>query len=460
MIPLPVILIFDVGKTNKKVLLFDEQYKLVFEESSQFSEITDEDNFPCEDVSALVSWLSNSLDRMLSRKEFNIRAVNFSGYGASFVYLNENGEVIFPLYNYLKPYPEHLQKTFYEQYGGVQQFSKRTASPMLGNLNSGMQLYRLKCEKPEGFRSIRHALHLPQFLCYVITRKACTDITSIGCHTNLWDFSSKNYHEWVTREDIESKFPPIMPGDTCIRIQPKDQILCTGIGLHDSSAALIPYQASFHDPFILLSTGTWCISLNPFNDRPLTAHELERDCLCYLTFEGKPVKASRLFAGHEHELQLKRLGEHFHLSQDTFTQLRFEEAADGVLSLQQVLQKLQADTDLDKPFEAVALDTFKNFREAYFYLMLNIMRKQVASTRLVLHGSPVKRLFVDGGFSKNHIYMNLLSLAFPEMDVCAASVPQASALGAALIMHKHWNPQPLPGNLVDFHQYSLNVKIM
>ena len=41
----PVILIFDVGKTNKKLLLFDEQYKVVFEESKQFTETTDEDGF-------------------------------------------------------------------------------------------------------------------------------------------------------------------------------------------------------------------------------------------------------------------------------------------------------------------------------------------------------------------------------------------------------------------------------
>ena len=28
-----VILIFDVGKTNKKILLFDDHYRLVFEDS-------------------------------------------------------------------------------------------------------------------------------------------------------------------------------------------------------------------------------------------------------------------------------------------------------------------------------------------------------------------------------------------------------------------------------------------
>ena len=49
-------------------------------------------------------------------------------------------------------------------YGGESQFSKQTASPVLGNLNSGMQLYRMKYEKPEKFKQINYALHLPQYL--------------------------------------------------------------------------------------------------------------------------------------------------------------------------------------------------------------------------------------------------------------------------------------------------------
>ena len=39
---LPVILIFDIGKTNKKLILYNERYQLVHEESIQFSEIKDE----------------------------------------------------------------------------------------------------------------------------------------------------------------------------------------------------------------------------------------------------------------------------------------------------------------------------------------------------------------------------------------------------------------------------------
>ena len=112
---IPVIAIFDVGKTNKKLLLFDEQYKLVFEESRHLEETKDEDGFSCEDVTALTQWVKDSFQQMLDEKKFEIKAVNFSAYGASFVYLDEKLKVIPPLYNYLKPYSPELKRKFYKR---------------------------------------------------------------------------------------------------------------------------------------------------------------------------------------------------------------------------------------------------------------------------------------------------------------------------------------------------------
>ena len=51
--PNPVIAIIDVGKTNKKLFLFDEHYKIVFERSARFAETVDEDGDPCENLESL-----------------------------------------------------------------------------------------------------------------------------------------------------------------------------------------------------------------------------------------------------------------------------------------------------------------------------------------------------------------------------------------------------------------------
>jgi sugar (pentulose or hexulose) kinase len=78
-------------------------------------------------------------------------------------------------------------------------------------------------------------------------------------------------------------------------------------------------------------------------------------------------------------------------------------------------------------------------------LMLDIMDQQIISTRLVLHDTDVRRIFVDGGFGRNQLYMHLLAEAFPGVEVFTASIPQATAMGAALAIHRHWNNHPLPG---------------
>ena len=430
---LPVILIFDIGKTNKKVLLFNEQYKLVYESDATFTETADEDGFPCEDVYILTSWIRVAFNDLLQHPSFEIKAVNFSAYGASFVYLDEALKVCLPLYNYLKPYSVVLQKQFYETYGGGSLVSQETASPVLGSLNSGLQLYRIKYESPAAFDKIKYALHLPQYISFILSRKINADITSIGCHTTLWDFQHNKYHRWVIDEDLVDKLPGIKNSKEIAGLA--NDTIPIGVGLHDSSGALVPYLYSFKEPFVLLSTGTWCISLNPFNHTVLTDHELKQDCLCYLSIEGKSVKASRLFAGYEHEQQVKQLAERFNVPIDSYKKVTFNAAV--------------LDNDLsDDHYEA-----------AYHQLIASIIAKQVISTRLILQGAKVKKIFVDGGFSKNAVYMHLLANAFPEYDVFAASVPQASALGAALSIHASWNSNDISADLIGLKHYAPEHKI-
>lgn len=391
--PIKCILIFDIGKTNKKVLLYNEQYEVVYEDAIQLKEIEDEDRFPCEDIAALTSWVKNNVESLQANAQFTVKAIHYSAYGASFVYLDEQGNVIAPLYNYLKPYNASTKLQFESNYGSIENICLETASPNLDNLNSGLQLYRLKIEQPLLYSKIKWALHLPQYIHYIITGEIASDITSVGCHTLLWDFKSNQYHAWVMKEGIDKILPPI-----------KEKV-----GLHDSSAAIIPYLSAFSEPFVLISTGTWCISLNPFNETALANEEMELDTLCYMSYEGKPVKASRLFAGKEHEVGLKEITEMYNNQDD--------------------------------------------FDAAYKKLMDEIVQKQIKSTNLILCNSNVKRIFVDGGFSKNEHYMQGLANGYPEIEIYAATIPQASSLGAALVIHENWNNQSKFTNLIELKLY-------
>lgn len=462
---IPVVVIFDVGKTNKKIFLFDENYQIVFERSARFIETCDEAGDACENLESLRLSIFDALREIMRRKEFIIKAVNFSTYGASLVYIDEYGKPLAPLYNYLKPYPEALKAEFYDQYGGEQKIAYETASPILGSLNSGMQLYRMKKEKPELFQKIHYALHLPQYLSYLVSGIECSDLTSIGCHTQLWDFKRKNYHDWVIKEGLDKKLAPIHHADEAFPAEFPGNLYKVGIGLHDSSAALIPYLINFHEPFILISTGTWCITMNPFNADPLTAEELEQDCLCYLQFKGKPVKASRLFSGYEHEQQVKRIGAHFGQGVSRYRNMRYHAAIADRLFEAFKSDALKEEGEL-KPGETMSpgtknaafgsrdLSSFATDEEAYHQFMLDIVIQQHIASSLVMNGDAVKRIFVDGGFSKNAIYMNLLARLFPKMEVFAASMAQATAIGTALAIHDHWNSKQMPNDIIELKYYA------
>jgi sugar (pentulose or hexulose) kinase len=440
---IPVAAIFDIGKTNKKFILFDERYSPVYEVQEQLPEILDEDGFPGEDIEALTAWVKQALRNAVAQKDFWIRAINFSAYGASLVHLDAEGKILTPLYNYLKPYPSELENKFSASFGDV---SAATASPALGNLNTGLQLYRLKHERPDLFSRIRYALHLPQYLSYCVTGRPFSELTSLGCHTALWDFKRHDYHAWVTSEEIDRKFAPLCSGDVTLPVTAEGHGCISGIGLHDSSSAIIPYHLRFREPFVLISTGTWSISLNPFNQRPLTDSELKQDCLCYFSWDGVPIKASRVLAGHYHDEQVKRMALHFHVGERHFETVVYDQAIVDRLPNLPVSDEGAGLTESAIPFPH--FDAMRTYEEAYHQLMRTIVHHQVISTRWVLQDSGARQLMVDGGFSQNRVYMNLLAKAFPGITVCSARLPQASALGAALVIRKKWNNQPLPADLV------------
>jgi len=65
----------------------------------------------------------------------------------------------------------------------------------------------------------------------------------------------------------------------------------------------------------------------------------------------------------------------------------------------------------------------------------------------------VRKIFVDGGFAKNNIYMTMLANALPGLDIYGATISQASALGAAMAIHKTWNNGSLPADIIELKRF-------
>jgi sugar (pentulose or hexulose) kinase len=424
--------VFDIGKTNKKFFLFDQDFHQVFREYASFEPVYDEDGYPTEDLAALQSWLKGLFNRILNAEKYQVKAINFSSYGASFVHLDENGEVLTPLYNYTKPIDQQVVDCFFARYGPQEVLAQRTGSPDGGLLSSGLQLYWLKHSKPEIWQKVRYSLHLPQYLNYIFTGIPLSEYTSIGCHTGLWDYEKKDYHAWVYTEEIHKKLPPIVSTETSINMNYNGRRMQIGMGIHDSSAAMIPYIRSISKPFILVSTGTWSIALNPFADHQLlSATEIQESCLNYMRINGKAVKATRLFIGNEYNLQVKKLVTYFGVPADHHMEVKFNEALFYRLSDRFSAHFKWESLGIKQTLAQTRLE-FDSFEEALHQLMIELVLLQVAKIKTVLGQQQIENLYIDGGFSDNDIFIKLLSHYLRDMTLHTTSASLGSAVGAAI----------------------------
>ncbi|MFD0988873.1 FGGY-family carbohydrate kinase [Mariniflexile jejuense] len=423
--------VFDIGKTNKKFFLFDKDYKEVYKEYIHFDEIEDEDGHPTENLKALQEWLKRVFENILEASEFNVKAINFSTYGASFVHLDENGEALTPLYNYTKPLDENLVASFLEKYGPKETFLNKIGCYDLSMLNSGMQLYWLKHTKPEIFSKIKYSLHLPQYLSYIFTGIPLSEFTSIGCHTALWDYEKKDYHEWVYKEGINNILPTIVSTETSINMNYNGKRIKIGVGIHDSSAALLPYVRSIKKKFVLVSTGTWSITLNPFTEHPISENSKNVDSINYMRINGKPVKATRLFLGNEYKVQVSKLDKHFGVPEDYHRHVKFD--YDTYLEITKDFEymfKWESISDSNMPQQTKF--PYIKFEHAYHQLMTELVLLQIKSIKSAIGEDEIKRLYVDGGFSGNDLFVKLLSHYFRDKKLRTTDASLGSALGAAI----------------------------
>lgn len=429
-----VVAIFDIGKTNKKLLLFDKNFELVFRNSIKFDEIVDDDNFPCDDIESIENWIKGEVKRIQEEGVYAIKAINFSTHGATLVYLDKEGKRITPLYNYLKPLDHVDFEDLYQRFDGVGEFSRRTASPAYGMLNAGLQMYWLKYFKPDAWEKVETILHYPQYLSYLFTKNVRADFTSIGAHTAIWDFDKMNYHNWLSVENID--LPKPTNGKQAIMAKVNGESIAIGSGLHDSSASIIPLlDKNDGNEFVLLSTGTWIISMNPFSRETLTQHQLENNCLCFMTPDKQQVKSSMQFLGRIHEAHVEAFSSYFMVDKDTHLHLTLDEAQ--CVKIHSSRSMIFLDDKIDTQFEVkdFLLSKFENYKSAYYQLIFEISKKVIDAVDLIVdEKSNLKAIYISGGFNRNRIFIQFIKLMRPDIVVKIPKVKNESALGAALLM--------------------------
>jgi sugar (pentulose or hexulose) kinase len=326
---------------------------------------------------------------------------------------------------------------FYSNYGGVKEFSRRTASPAYGMLNSGLQMYWLKNKKLYFWKQVHSILHYQQYLSYLFSKKITADFTSIGAHTAIWDFDKMKYHFWLGEEGIS--LPNPVNGKEAVMVNLNGDMIAIGSGLHDSSASLIPLlEENQKEEFILLSTGTWIISMNPFSKEQLTQAQLENNCLCFMTTDKKQVKSSMQFLGHVHEINVLEFSSFYGKKKDYYFGMTLNK--DTCFQTFQNSEKVFFPNGIPNDYKAdlSQLKSFSSFEAAYDQLVFEISQLVYDGLKFILDKDhKLKNIFISGGFNKNLIFMQYLSLMLPDLNIEASEMKNTSALGAALLMNDY-----------------------
>jgi hypothetical protein len=177
--------------------------------------------------------------------------------------------------------------------------------------------------------------------------------------------------------------------------------------------------------------------MNPFNTEKLSAEQLDKDCLCYLSITRQPVKSSRLFLGYLHETAVKQLNDHFKKSQDDFQKIEADKQLSAFLRIKFGKKKVffQNEPDSRDLKESIDMYEFGSFEESYHQLMNELGDLTIEAINLVLpDNDETSNIYITGGFSKNKLFLNLITEAYPTKLVFTSEIANASALGAALVI--------------------------
>jgi sugar (pentulose or hexulose) kinase len=436
------IAVLDIGKTNIKLELFDAERALLWERASP-NRVLSGPPYPHADVEAIWAFLMGALRD--ANRAHPIGVIVPTTHACAGALVDESGLVL-PVLDYEFAGVEEIEPL----YAMLRPPYAETLSPRLPTgLNQGRQIAWQKHKFPDAFARAKLYLTYPQYWSWRLTGVASSEVTMLGCHSDLWAPMQGRPSSLAAKLDLPRLTPPRR--SAWDRLGPvKAEIAArTGLGagvqvlsgVHDSNASLLPHLASRQPPFTIVSTGTWVILMGVgLSVEGLNAAD---DMLANVDVEGRPTACARFMGGREYS----ELAGTVKAQANDAALVRV--IASGAMALPCfapqggpfVSRKGEIRGDVT-PGDRPALATL------YVALMSALML-----TRL---GANTGDLIVEGSFAVNSAYCELLAALRPEQPVFAGDDAAGTARGAAVLAQwplrvmepsrsKSINPSTIPG---------------
>jgi len=421
--------VIDIGKTNAKLALVDMDTLTEVKVVTRPNIVQPGPPWPHFDVEGHWAFLLDALTTF--HAEHRIDAISITTHGACAALLAPDGSLAAPILDYEHSYPPEITA----QYAALRPDFATTGSPQLaGGLNIGAQLHYQFATDPTLKARTAHIVTYPQFWGHRLTGVAATDVTSIGCHTDLWSPHAGTFSDLATRLGIADKIAPvrkstevlgqILPDIAQITgLPPQTQV---GIGIHDSNASLYPHIMGQTGPFSVVSTGTWVIAMSMGADAvPL---DPARDTLINVNALGQAVPSARFMGGREYEIIQQ--GQHMAPSPADITDV-----------LDSALMILPSVDLRSGPFKGRGMrwtgpepDVGTGTRTAALSYYLALM----TDTCLRLTGA-VGSTIIEGPFARNEAFLTML-IAATGRAVFTSQAATGTSIGAAMLMGTNSTP--------------------
>lgn len=301
------IAVIDIGKTNAKLALVDLATLTEIAVVTRPNVVLSGPPWPHYDVDGHWDFLLLALSQF--HRDHGVDAISVTTHGACAALLADDGTLAAPILDYEHEYPVE----FVNEYAALKPAFGLTGSPTLaGGLNIGAQLHWQFATDPKLKSRTAQIVTYPQYWGHRLTGVAATDVTSIGCHTDLWNPNEGVFSDLATQLRIRDKIAPVRrPNDILGHILP-DIANATGlaldtpvcVGIHDSNASLYPHVISQEGPVSVVSTGTWVIVMSMKGDDGTAMPPLDpdRDTLINVNALGQAVASARFMGGREFEV--------------------------------------------------------------------------------------------------------------------------------------------------------------
>ena len=302
----PHIAVIDIGKTNAKVALVHANTLSERDVVTQPNIVRPGPPYSHYDVESLWAFICEALADFHDRH--GIGAISITTHGASGALIAADGTLAAPILDYEHHGP-HSRAVAYDELRPP--FSETGSPRLLMGLNLGAQI-DWQFDQDPGLRDRTECVvALPQYWAHRLTGVLASDLSSLGCHTDLWNPYEGKYSSLVDRLGLSGKMAPARrPTDVLGHIlpviarrtglDPQTPVAC---GIHDSNASLLPHINQQSGPFSVVSSGTWVIVMTVGG----RAVQLDpaRDTLVNVNALGEPIFSARFMGGREFEILMQ-----------------------------------------------------------------------------------------------------------------------------------------------------------